>query len=119
MEEEEMLRRQRKIRMIKKLVTYTLLIIVALIITPYILLLFGIGIMLVGALSMSPTINLLRFRRKRVFSLEVDDEALEDEDKIMNISWKESLFLFALGFGMFILSLVLLSFEWRGIIFLL
>jgi hypothetical protein len=97
---------------------YSIIIGILLFITPYIVLLVGIAVMLIGAFSTSPSINLLRFRKKRIYkSAEVDLEDIEDTDKIYNIPWKDSLFLFGIGVLIFVISLVFLSMGWRGIIF--
>ncbi len=117
---EEKLRQERRKKLIKKIAAYIILIAFACFITPYILLFLGIGIMIVGAFSMSPTINLLRFRRRHVFSsFELNEEDMEEEEKIMNIPWKASLTLVGIGFAFFIISLILLSIPWKGVIFML
>ncbi len=106
--------------MIKSLVKYTILVVIGLFITPYLVMIVGLAIMLIGAFSTSPTINLLRFRTKRIFkSAEVDVEEIEDPDKIYNVSWKESLFILAMGFLLFLIALIIASFGWRGIIYML
>jgi len=75
--------------------------------------------MLISAFSTSPVINVLRFRMHRAFSsAEVDVESIEDTDQIYNVSWKDSLTLFFIGLALFIVSIMVLSFGWRGIIFL-
>jgi len=117
---DDILQKERRRRLIKKIIGYTLAIIISIIITPYILLVAGLVIMIIGAFSMSPTINLLRFRRRHIFSsFELEEEDMEEEEKIMNISWKGCLILFAIGLALFILTLVILSLGWNGLIFLL
>ncbi len=109
-----------KERAIKSLVKYSIIIAILLIITPWIVFIIGMIVMLIGAFSTSPTINLLRFRKKHIFqSAEVDIDEIEDTDKIYNISWKESLFIFAIGVLLFVISLAILSLGWKGIIYLL
>ncbi len=103
-----------------KLIKYAVLFLIAVFITPYIVMVFGLGIMLVGAFSTSPVINALRLRMHRAFSsAEVDIEKIEDTDKLYTISWKDSLTLFFIGLLLFIASIMILSFGWRGIIFML
>ena len=96
-------------------------LIISAIITPYILLIIGLIIMVIGGFSMSPTINLFRFRQHYFFSsADIDVSALEENnDKIMNIPWRDCLVLFAIGFGVFFLGLALLSMGWRGAIFII
>jgi len=107
-----------KKRAAKSIIKYSIIIGILLFITPFIVFIIGMIVMLIGALSTSPTINLLRFRTKRIFkSAEVDIEEIEDTDKIYNISWKESLFLFGIGVLLFIISLLLLSVGWKGAIY--
>ncbi len=107
-------------RAIKSIIKYSIIIGILLFITPYIVFIIGMIVMVIGAFSTSPTINLLRFRKKHVFqSAEVDIDEIEDTDKIYNISWKESLFIFGIGVLIFAISLLLLSFGWKGIIFML
>ena len=96
-------------------------IIISALITPYILILIGLIIMVIGGFSMSPTINLFRFRKHHFFSSsDIDVSALEeDNEKIMNIPWRDCIVLFAIGFSLFFLGLSLLSVGWRGIVFLI
>ncbi len=102
-----------------KIIKYIVLFIVGVFITPYLVMFVGLAMMLVGAFSTSPIINALRFRMHRAFSsAEVDVESIEDTDQIYNVSWKDSLTLFFIGLALFIASLIILSFGWRGIIFL-
>ncbi|EDY36163.1 hypothetical protein ABOONEI_2150 [Aciduliprofundum boonei T469] len=109
-----------KEKAMKSFIKYSIIIGIFLFITPYIVFIIGMAVMIIGAFSTSPTINLLRFSKKRVFkSAEVDVDELEDTDKIYNISWKESLLVFGIGVLLFIISLMLLSYGWRGIIFML
>ncbi len=105
---------------VKSLVKYSILTVIGLIITPYLVMIVGLAVMLIGAFSTSPTINLLRFRTKRIFkSAEVDVEDIEDPDKIYNVSWRESLFILLSGFTLFFIALMVASFGWRGIIYML
>lgn len=114
---EEILRKERRRKLVKKVVIFVLSIFIATVITPYIPLVLGLSLMLIGALSMSPTINLLRFCKRHIFSsAEIEDDV---EDDIMNISWKHCLMIFGIGFSLFIISLILLSLDWKGIIFLI
>ena len=109
-----------KRKLAKSIIKYSIIIGILLFITPYIVLIIGVVVMLIGGFSTSPTINLLRFRKRRIFkSAEVDIEDIEDIDKIYNIPWKDSLLLFGIGILIFISSLIFLSIGWRGIIFML
>ncbi|MCD6370792.1 MAG: hypothetical protein J7L63_04815 [Thermoplasmata archaeon] len=118
---EEILRKERRRKFVKRVVIYVLFIFITTFITPYIPLVVGLVLMVIGAFSMSPTVNLLRFRRRHIFSsVEFEEEEEEDiEEDVMNIPWKTSLMLFGIGFALFIMALILLSFDWKGIIFLI
>ncbi len=107
-------------QILMKLIKYLVLFLIGIFITPYLVMLFGLGIMLIGAFSTSPVINALRLRMHRAFSsAEVDVEKIEDTDKLYTISWKDSLTLFFIGLLLFIASIIILSLGWRGIIFML
>jgi hypothetical protein len=96
--------------MLKAIILYT----IGIIITPYLVMVIGLIIMLVGAFSTSPVINALRFRSRKFF---LDySQADEDEEEFYNISWKDSLTIFLIGLVVFISSLIIGSF-WEGIIY--
>jgi len=117
---EEILRKERRRKFVKRVVIYVLFIFITTFITPYIPLVVGLVLMVIGAFSMSPTVNLLRFRRRHIFSsVEFEEEEDVEEEDVMNIPWKTSLMLFGIGFALFIMALILLSFDWKGIIFLI
>ncbi len=96
-------------------------IIISALITPYILVIIGLIVMVIGGFSMSPTINLFRFRKHHFFSsADIDVGTLEeDNEKIMNIPWRDCIVIFLIGFGIFFLGLVLMSLGWKGVIFLI
>jgi|GEM_PF-3152760 len=117
---EEILRKERRRRFVKRVAIYMLFIFITTFITPYIPLVVGLVLMVIGAFSMSPTINLLRFRRRHIFSsAEFEEEEDVEEEDVMNIHWKTSLILFGIGFALFMMALILLSFNWKGIISLI